>query len=297
MDGSPQRDDLPDHPQVNRSTADAGTVEQVRSLVNRVGPVALTALGIFGAMLMIFAGLVALNHTVLPFEGWPLNSGGLSTGRQTLPRAPAETGRLRTASGGTLAEITDGRVVVPGPSVAAAIGTATTGAGQQLTLRLPSRSHPQRARSHSSLPPHRATPAPVIVPQPVAAAPVAVAPAAPAPVQHGLGHGQGKHAAAVPIAAKSPSKSAPATEASAPQPVVAESGPGKGHGHGHAGGHDQSHGNGQGHGNKGRGGGPAQVGAPVPSDGQEQGEGQPHGNGQGQGNGPPPWANGKGKHS
>jgi hypothetical protein len=74
----------------------------------------LTALGIFGAVLTIFAGLLALNHSVLPFDGWPLNEDRLGTGSQVLPRAPAETGRLRTATGGTLAEINDGSVVTIG---------------------------------------------------------------------------------------------------------------------------------------------------------------------------------------
>src|SRR3982751_5729876 len=128
--------------QVRRAAADAKGVEQPRSSLYRLAPVALTALGIFGAVLMIFAGLLALNHTVLPFDGWPLNNGRLGTERQGLPRAPAETGRLRTAPGGTLAEINAGRVVIsarPAPAVSPA---PLAGLGVL----------PQRATSQSSVP-------------------------------------------------------------------------------------------------------------------------------------------------
>src|SRR3954471_7626826 len=91
----------PDRPQVIRGATDGESVERPRSSLHRLAPVALTALGIFGAVLMIFAGLLALNHSVLPFDGWPLNDNRQNTGSQMPPRAPAETGRLRTATGGT----------------------------------------------------------------------------------------------------------------------------------------------------------------------------------------------------
>jgi len=144
--------------------------------------VALTALGIFGAVLMIFAGLLALNHTVLPFDSWPLNAERLTNGRQTLPRAPAETGRLRTAGGGTLAEINDGQVVVPSGAVTAgALEAAGPASGPGLTLRPRSHAHPQRSGSHSTLPSRRAPTPAVAAPTPVVAAPAPVV-VSPAPV-------------------------------------------------------------------------------------------------------------------
>src|SRR5439155_25644097 len=128
--------------QVRRAAADAKDVEQPRSSLYRLAPVALTALGIFGAVLMIFAGLLALNHTVLPFDGWPLNNDRLGTERQVLPRAPAETGRLRTATGGTLAETNDGSVVISGGSAPAVAPVPLSGLGVL----------PQRVGSPSSVP-------------------------------------------------------------------------------------------------------------------------------------------------
>src|SRR5436190_9232111 len=128
--------------QVKRAAADAKGVEQPRSSLYRLAPVALTALGIFGAVLMIFAGLLALNHTVLPFDGWPLNNDRLRTESQVLPRAPAETGRLRTATGGTLAEINDGSVVISGGSAPAVSPAPLLGLGVL----------PQRVGSRSSVP-------------------------------------------------------------------------------------------------------------------------------------------------
>src|SRR4051812_19058615 len=128
MLGKLKRDVLPDRPQVIRGGADAERVEQPRSSLHRLAPVALTALGIAGAVLMIFGGLVALNHTVLPFDGWPLNGDRQGNGTQILPRAPAKTGRLRTATGGTLAEGSEGAVVIAGPAQGslAALGALST---------------------------------------------------------------------------------------------------------------------------------------------------------------------------
>src|SRR5206468_1378985 len=111
-------------------------------------PVALTALGIFGAVLMIFAGLLALNHTVLPFDGWPLNNDRLGTERQVLPRAPAETGRLRTATGGTPPEANDGSVVIPGGSAPADAATDTDGDGLTNKTEFKLKDNPQNADSN-----------------------------------------------------------------------------------------------------------------------------------------------------
>src|SRR6266480_5103407 len=130
--------------QVRRTAADARGVEQPRSSLYRLAPVALTALGIFGAVLMIFAGLLALNHTVLPFDGWPLNNERLATGTQVLPRAPAEPGRLRTATGGTLAENNDGTVVIAGGQSPALPAPALAPSGFAVL--------PQRGGSTSSVP-------------------------------------------------------------------------------------------------------------------------------------------------
>src|SRR4051812_50145311 len=116
MLGKLKRDVLPDRPQVIRGGADAERVEQPRSSLHRLAPVALTALGIAGAVLMIFGGLVALNHTVLPFDGWPLNGDRQGNGTQILPRAPAKTGRLRTATGGAPPGGSEGAGGIAGPA-------------------------------------------------------------------------------------------------------------------------------------------------------------------------------------
>src|SRR3954463_7476579 len=105
-----------DRPQDIRGASDGDSVERLRSPLHRLAPVAMTALGIFGAVLMISAGLPALHPTGPPFDGWPLNGARLTNGTQVLPRAPAETGRLRTATGGALAAINDGSVVISTPS-------------------------------------------------------------------------------------------------------------------------------------------------------------------------------------
>src|SRR4051795_13518165 len=110
----------PERPQEIRGASDGDSVERLRSPLHRLAPVAMTALGIFGAVLMISAGLLALNPPVLPFDGWPLNGARLTNGTQVLPRAPAETGRLRTATGGALAAINDGSVVISTPSTSTA---------------------------------------------------------------------------------------------------------------------------------------------------------------------------------
>ncbi len=147
MLGKSKRDVLPETAQVTRGTTDAEGVGHARSSLHRLAPVALTALGIFGAMLMIFAGLVALNQAVLPFDGWPLNADSQHTRSQIMPRAPAETGRLRTAAGGALARINDGRGVLSTPG-SPLLGTA----GLQATTLAGIRSVPQRGGSQSAVP-------------------------------------------------------------------------------------------------------------------------------------------------
>ena len=98
---------------------------------------------------MIFAGLLALNHSVLPFDGWPLNDDRQNTGSQMLPRAPAETGRLRTATGGTPGGSSAGGAAVIAGGAAPATSPVTIGsAGAVLRLAAP----PERARSRSTAP-------------------------------------------------------------------------------------------------------------------------------------------------
>jgi hypothetical protein len=276
---------------VTRSGTDGEGVEQPRSSLHRLAPVALTALGIFGAVLMIFAGLLALNHTVLPFDSWPLNAERLTNGSQTLPRAPAETGRLRTANGGTLAEINDGQVVVPSAAVTAAALEAAGPAGSPgLTLRPRSRAHPQRSGSHSTLPSRHASAPAVAAPQPVVAAPApapVVASPAPvaAPVPAPVAHGKNKHASTAPVAVAPTTKTVSTTATTADTDVA----------HGHGNGHGDGHGNGQGkphgHGHQAPAAPAVPVAAPAPGGDDEQGGEQGHGHG------PPPWAHGNGKHS
>src|SRR3954452_11723627 len=136
-----------ERPQEIRGASDGDSVERLRSPLHRLAPVAMTALGIFGAVLMISAGLLALNHTVLPFDGWPLNGARLTNGKQVLPRAPAETGRLRTASGGTLAALNDGSVVISTPSTSPPAGVP----GTQATAGPGLGSSPQRGGSSPGL--------------------------------------------------------------------------------------------------------------------------------------------------
>src|SRR4051812_8830207 len=137
-----------DRPQEIRGASDGDSVERLRSPLHRLAPVAMTALGIFGAVLMISAGLLALNHTVLPFDGWPLNGARPTNGTQVRRGAPAEPGRLGTASGGTLAAINDGNVVISTPSPSTAAGVAGTQAPTGPGLGSP----PQRGGSNSAVP-------------------------------------------------------------------------------------------------------------------------------------------------
>src|SRR4051794_18913629 len=138
-----------ERPQEFRGASDGDSVERLRSPLHRLAPVAMTALGIFGAVLMISGGLLALTHTVLPFDGWPLNGPRLTNGTQVLPRAPAETGRLRTATGGALAGVNDGSVVISTPSTSTAAGVA----GTQAPTRPGPGPTPQPGRPRSAPPP------------------------------------------------------------------------------------------------------------------------------------------------
>ena len=214
-----KRDFLPGGPQVTREQTDGVDVEQSRSPLHRIGPVAFTSFGILGALLMIFAGLLALNHSVLPFDGWPLGAERLGTGSQILPRAPVESGRLRTAAGGKHAELLDGRVVLPGPLPA----SAGTLGGVRLRLGV----GPQRSGSNSAVP---SAPVPAQQPASEQPAPAQVAPqqpavAAPAPAaqpqvfERRPSPGASKKAAAATRpAASTPATAAPPTASPAVRP-------------------------------------------------------------------------------
>ena len=251
---------------MTRRSADGEGVGQPHSSLHRLAPVALTALGIFGAVLMILAGLVALNHSVLPFDGWPLNDGRGATGSQVLPRAPAETGRLRTANGGTRAETNDGTVVIGGTARAGAPVIISSAAAVAPVVRL----HPQHVRSRSTVPakpaPKPAAPAPdvSVTPAAVVTAPAPMPQPTIVPTTSRLGRhmppgrakklaparapattlgqarkippGQAKKMAPPPavVAAAPP---APAVPIAAAAPTVPDMGPGNGHGRGHAYGH------------------------------------------------------------
>jgi hypothetical protein len=248
--------------QVVRRATDGESVEPARFSFHRLAPVALAALGIFGALLTIFAGLVALNHTVLPFKGWPLDGERLNTGTQVLPRAPVESGRLRTAPGGVLAGASPlVRGVLPALVVTAPPHT-TSGIG----LRV------QRGRSNASLPKHGATSAPQQVaatPQPAAPSP---APAAPAPTP-----------APVPapvVVSAAPISRAPSTSTA----TSTSSAPGNGHGNGRA------HAPGQ----LKKVAAPAAPAAPAaaPPAPAAPATAADDDGGHGNGHGPPPWAHG-----
>jgi len=260
-----ERDVLPPSAQVARRGTDARYVEPFRSPFHRLAPVVLAALGILGALLTIFAGLVALNHSVLPFKGWPLDAERLNTGTQVLPRAPVETGRLRTAPGGALAAA---------PEVVAALATGsspvlhgavapTLSVVPGVTIRIRHRaSHPvtHPTESKPAPAPQLTAPAPAPAPAPVAAPTPAPAPVAtpvvssPAPIARrpvsasrqpstatsttSVGNGGGAGRAKAPgqlkkIAAAAAPAGAPVATPATPPAVAANVGPGNGNGHGH----------------------------------------------------------------
>ena len=199
--------------------SDAERVELFRSSLHRLAPVGLSALGILGSLLMIFAGLIALNHTVLPFKGWPLDAERLNTGQQQLPRAPVESGRLRTAPGGALAGTP---LLTAGPPHAVAAAGPLAVAVHTLP-QLHAHFAPRPRRRHPAPAPAPVAPAP-------APAPVAVPAPAPAPVATPV-------PAPAPVAAPAPLARRPVTSVTAtPSKVAATAAPspGKGHGRAHA---------------------------------------------------------------
>lgn len=266
--------------QVRCAATDAERVELSRSSLHRLAPVALSALGIVGALLMIFAGLVALNHTVLPFKGWPVDGGRFDAGKQLLPRAPVETGRLRTAPGGAHAAATQ-LLRSALPVLAAAPQTAAvTTPGVRLRVR--------HGGSHAGAPARRNAQQPVAAPPPVAPAPAAPPAPAPAPAQP-------TPVAAAPVAvAKGPLSRRPSTSSTgATAAPVTTSAPGRsGSAPGHSG---SARGNGRAH-------APGQLkkavaiaapaaapAAPAPAAPAVAAEAP----GNGRGHGPPPWARGQ----
>jgi hypothetical protein len=216
-----ERDVVRKGPKDASARSDAEHVELFRSSLHRLAPIGLSALGILGSLLLIFAGLIALNQTVLPFKGWPLDAERLNTGQQQLPRAPVESGRLRTAPGGTLAGTS---LLTAGPRAVAAAGPLVLAVRTLPQLQALPAPHPRRRHdAPATVPPTAgapaAAPAPVAAPAP-APAPVAAPAPAPAPV-----------AAPAPLA-RQPVASVTAT----PSKVMttAAPSPGKGHGRAHA---------------------------------------------------------------
>jgi hypothetical protein len=212
-----ERDVLPIGTQVARRTTDGEGVEPFRSPLHRLAPVVLAALGIFGALLTIFAGLVALNHTVLPFKGWPLDGERLGTATQVLPRAPVETGRLRTAPGGALAAAL--RSSAPLAHVAA-VPALTVAPSVAVRVRQPHRvSHRPEAKAAPA--PAPAVTLPLPAPAPVAATPVPVAvPVAPAPAPTPV------------VSSPAPVARRPVTASPQPGTVTTSTSASTGHGHG-----------------------------------------------------------------
>ena len=249
--------------QVARRGTDGKYVEPFRSPFHRLAPVVLAALGIFGALLTIFAGLVALNHSVLPFKGWPLDAERLNTGTQVLPRAPVETGRLRTAHGGALAAAPDVVAALASGSSPVLHGTVapTLSVVPGVTIRIRRRaSHPVTHRTEPKPAPAPQPTAPAPAPAPVATPTPAPAPVAtpivssPAPIARrpvsasrqpstatsttSVGNGGGAGRAKAPgqlkkIAAAAAPAGAPVATPATPPAVAANVGPGNGNGHGH----------------------------------------------------------------
>ena len=268
-----ERDVLRNGPKDARARSDAEPVELFRSSLHRLAPLGLSVLGILGSLLMIFAGLIALNHTVLPFKGWPLDAERLNTGQQQLPRAPVESGRLRTAPGGTLAGTGTPLLTAGPPHPVAAAGGSVLAVHTLPQLQAhfaprPRRQHhapapapvaptssaptptpvaaPAPAPAPAAVPTPAPSPAPVAAPAPLARRPVTAVTATPSKVAstaapspgkgHGRAHapGQIKKAARAPAAAAAPAAPAPA----APPAAAPADHPGKGHGpppwaHGH----------------------------------------------------------------
>jgi hypothetical protein len=260
-----ERDVLGSSAQVARRGTDGDHVEPFRSPLHRLAPIALAALGILGALLTIFAGLLALNDTVLPFKGWPLDAERLNTGIQLLPRAPVETGRLRTAPGEALAAAPGVVAPLVGGSSPLLRGTVvpTLSTVPRVTIRIRHRvSHPvtHRAESKPAPEPSAPAPAPAVSPAPAPAPAATPVVSTPAPVArrpvtasrqpstttsvtstsrgHGRGNGGGGGRAHAPgqlkqVAAAAAPASAPLPALAVPSPPAANPGQGNGNSHGH----------------------------------------------------------------
>jgi hypothetical protein len=269
-----ERDAISPSAQAQGGESDGKRVESIRSSLHRLAPVALMALGILGALLTIFAGLVALNHSILPFKGWPLDGERFDTGAQVLPRAPvASAGRLRAAPGGALAAALRGASPVLRATAASALVPVPRVTVVQIRHGA---AHPIKRRP-------AATPAPVATPSPQTTTPVT----------------QPSTPVASPAPAATPVVSTPAPAAR--QPVVASRRPvtgattstststahgnGRGHAHGHA------HAPGQLK-KVAVAAAPAAVPAAAPATPVAPVPGEDDGPGNSHGHGPPPWAHG-----
>ena len=252
--------------QVRPESSDGERVEPARSSLHRLAPVALAALGIFGALLTIFAGLVALNHSVLPFNGWPGDGERLDAGRQVLPRAPVVTGRLRTAPGGVLAGASPVvHVAVPvvavEPRTVSLVGLTvhrgTTHAAAPKSVPTPAQQpvapppQPAPAPAQAPTPVAASVPVPAATPVVISRRPVSRAPSTPTSSGPGGGHGRGRATAPGQLR-KALALRAPVAAAAAPVP-------------------------------------PAPAPPGQPSDGPGNSANAP---GHADGHGPPPWAHG-----
>lgn len=228
----------------------------------------MSALGIFGALLMILAGLVALNHSVLPFNGWPKEGKRFDIQKQQLPRAPVATGRLRTAPGGALAgALLRGSSLARGGSLTTLVSVPPRTAirlrpqARRVTSRpvLPGANGKSTPRPATPAPAPKSRPVPVATPVPVTpvVAPTVVAPAPvsrmPATVGNGNGNGNGhshapgqlkKIAAAASAAADSQGQGNHHGNGNGGNGQGNGNGQGEGHGNGNGGGNGHGHGDG-----------------------------------------------------
>jgi hypothetical protein len=237
-----ERDVLVSSAQVARGGTDGNHVEPFRSPLHRLAPIVLAALGILGALLTIFAGLLVLNDSVLPFKGWPLDAERLNTGAQLLPRAPVETGRLRTAPGEALAAAPGVVAPLVGSSSPLLRGTvvSTLSTVPQVTVRIRHRvSHPVTHRTESKPAPQPPAPAPVAR-RPVTASRQPSTTTSVASTSHGRGRGNGggggrAHAPGQlkKVAAAAAPASAPVPAPAVATPPAANPGQGNGNSHGH----------------------------------------------------------------
>jgi hypothetical protein len=272
-----ERDVLVSSAQVARGGTDGNHVEPFRSPLHRLAPIVLAALGILGALLTIFAGLLVLNDSVLPFKGWPLDAERLNTGAQLLPRAPVETGRLRTAPGEALAAAPGVVAPLVGSSSPLLRGTVVSPLSTvpQVTVRIRHRmSHPVTHRTESKPAPQPPAPAPA-----PASAPAATPAPAPAP------------AATPVVSAPAPVARRPVTASRQPSTTTSVASTSHGHGRGNGGGGGRAHAPGQLK-KVAAAAAPASAPVPAPAVATPPAANPGQGNGNGHGNGPPPWAHG-----